>query len=244
LSSLSNPVRARIRRRRAKDSVSKLAFRVSYLRRSREIYRRYLESKPWLNQLYTIFLDIKPGQKIVEVGCGTGDFARHLARLSRKRARVLGIDSNEKSIQAAIADTKEARLSRSVAYKLGDVNMIPLEDSYADLTCCRTLLMHLTSPLKAVMEMSRVTKTNGSVVAIERGKMSAFFTIQKMKNTVCWVSEPMKHGSAESGNWKEKNSRSARNFQGSSGRQDYPVSRQRSKPTRGCTPIQDEDWAT
>jgi ubiquinone/menaquinone biosynthesis C-methylase UbiE len=175
LSSLSNPVRARIRRRRAKDSVSKLAFRVSYLRRSREIYRRYLESKPWLNQLYTSFLNIKPGQKIVEVGCGTGDFARHLARLSNQRARVLGIDSNEKSIQAAIADTKEARLSRSVAYKLGDVNKIPLEDGYADLTCCRTLLMHLTDPLKAVMEMARVTKTNGSVVAIEGGKMSAFY---------------------------------------------------------------------
>jgi len=45
--------------------VSKLAFRVSYLRRSREIYRRYLESKPWLNQLYTSFLNIKPGQKFV-----------------------------------------------------------------------------------------------------------------------------------------------------------------------------------
>jgi len=175
LSSLNIPIRARIRRRGAKDSVSKFAFRVSYLRRSREIYRRYLESKPWLNQLYTSFLNIGPNQRIVDVGCGPGDFTRQLARLSNQKARILGIDSNEKSIQAAITDTKNAGLSRTVTYKLGDVFKIPLEDGYADLTCCRTLLMHLTDPLKAVKEMARITKRGGSVVAVEGGKMGAFY---------------------------------------------------------------------
>ena len=34
--------------------------------------------------------------------------------------------------------------------------------------------MHLTEPLKAVKEMVRVTKTGGSVVALEGGKMGAF----------------------------------------------------------------------
>ncbi len=155
--------------------MSKLAFRVSYLRRSREIYRRYLESKPWLNELYTSFLDIKPGQKIVDIGCGPGDFTRQLARLSNQKATILGIDSNEKSIRAAITDTKKARLSRCVSYKVGDVYKIPLEDGYADLTCCRTLLMHLTEPLKAVKEMARVTRTGGSVVVLEGGKMRAFY---------------------------------------------------------------------
>jgi len=155
--------------------VSKLAFRVSYLRRSREIYRRYLESKPWLNELYTSFLNIKPGQKIVDIGCEPGDFTRQLARLSKQKATILGIDSNEKSIRAATTDTKKARLSQCVSYELGDVYKIPLEDGYADLTCCRTLLMHLTEPLKAVKEMARVTRTGGSVVALEGGKMGAFY---------------------------------------------------------------------
>jgi ubiquinone/menaquinone biosynthesis C-methylase UbiE len=175
LSSLSNPVRARIRKRRAKDNVSKLAFRVSYLRRSREIYRRYLESKPWLNELYIDILNIRPGQKIVDVGCGPGDFTRHLARLSNQKATILGIDSNEKSIRAAIADTKKAGLSQSIRYKQGNVYTIPIEDDYADLTCCRTLLMHLTDPVEAVREMARVTRKGGAVVALEGGKMGAFY---------------------------------------------------------------------
>jgi SAM-dependent methyltransferase len=111
----------------------------------------------------------------VEVGCGPGDFSRHLARLSNQKAIVLGIDSNPKSIRAATVDTRKARLSRSVSYKLGDVYKLPLEEGYADLTCCRTLPMHLTDPVKAVKEMARVTRTGGSVVALEGGKMGAFY---------------------------------------------------------------------
>ena len=153
--------------------MSTLAFSARYLRRSRELYRRYLESKPWLTQLYSDFLEIRQRQKIVDVGCGLGDFTRFLARLSNRKAKVLGIDSNKKSIRIAIADTRREGLSR-VSYKVGDVHKLPLEYGYADLICCRTLLMHLKDPQAAIQEMARVTKTNGSVVAVERGKMVAY----------------------------------------------------------------------
>src|SRR2546427_12782914 len=99
---------------KTKDSISNLAFRVGYLRRSRDLYRRYLESKPWVEHLYTSFFDIKPGQRLVDVGCGTGDFTRYLTRISHARSRILGIDSNEKSIVAAVEDTKKASLSHAI----------------------------------------------------------------------------------------------------------------------------------
>jgi ubiquinone/menaquinone biosynthesis C-methylase UbiE len=167
--------RNKTRTRRSGDSVSDMAFRVRYLRRSRDIYNRYLESKPWIKQLYSSFLNIKPGQRIVDVGCGTGDFTRFLATISDGKAKILGVDSNEKSIKAAIADTKKTGLSRTVSYQIGDVYKLPLGDRYADLTCCRTLLMHLPDPVKAVTEMARVTKIRGSVTAIEPGGMTGFY---------------------------------------------------------------------
>ncbi len=156
-------------------SLSNLAFRVRYLRRSRELYRRYLESKPWVKQLYVSFFDIKPKQKIVDVGCGTGDFTRYLAEISDRKARILGIDWNEKSIKAAIVDGRKAGFSQAISYKTGDVYELPLGDGYADLTCCRTLLMHLSDPLRAVREMSRITRVGGSVIAVEGGKMASFY---------------------------------------------------------------------
>jgi ubiquinone/menaquinone biosynthesis C-methylase UbiE len=148
---------------------------VKYLRKSREIWRRYNETKPWLNQFYSTFLNLRPGLIIVDVGCGTGDFTRYLATLSKGKNRTVGIDSNEKGVAAASADTKNTKFSSMISYKVGDVYKIPLDNEYADLTCCRTLLMHLNDPLKAVKEMTRVTKIRGSVVAVEGGKMGAFF---------------------------------------------------------------------
>lgn len=125
--------------------------------------------------MYKTFLDIRPGQKIVDVGCGPGDFTRYLGRLSQSRARILGIDSNPKSIKAAIDDTRKAHLSHSITYKLGDVYNLPVGENYADLTCCRTLLMHLTDHVRAVKEMTRITKPGGSVAAIEQGNLWSYY---------------------------------------------------------------------
>ena len=112
---------------------------------------------------------------MVDVGCGTGDFTRRLATLSKGRSKVIGVDSNADGIAAAVADTKHNRFSKMISYKVGDAYKIPLANEYADLTCCRSLLIHLSDPLKAVKEMTRVTKNHGSVAALESGRMSVFF---------------------------------------------------------------------
>lgn len=166
-----------------KGSISQAAFKVRYLRRSRELWRKYLEDKPWIAQLYTRFLGLYPGMTIVDVGCGTGDFTRYLALLSPGRARMVGVDARAASIKAAEAETKKAGLSKGVVFKVGDVNKLPLENNYADLTCCRTLLMHLPDPLIAVKEMARITRRGGSVVAVEPGGMRTFHDHKDQKFT-------------------------------------------------------------
>ncbi len=157
-----------------KTSISQAAFKVRYLRRSRELWHKYLEGKPWVGQLYARFLGLRPGMTIVDVGCGTGDFTRYLARLNPGRGRIIGVDARAASIKAAEAETRKAGLSKRIVFKVGDVNKLPLDDNYADLTCCRTLLMHLPDPLVAVKEMARVVRPGGSVVAVEPGGMRTF----------------------------------------------------------------------
>ena len=164
-------------------SISQAAFRVRYLRRSRELWRRYLEGKPWIGQLYTRFLGLRPGIIIIDVGCGTGDFTRYLARLNPGKCQMIGVDARAASIKAAQAETKKAGLSKGIVFRVGDVNKLPLDKDYADLTCCRTLLMHLPDPLTAVKEMSRVTRPGGSVVAVEPGEMRTFHDPKDQKFT-------------------------------------------------------------
>ncbi len=125
-------------------SVSAVAFKVRCLKRSRELYQKYLETRPWIRQLYKTFLGLDPGLRIVDVGCGTGDFTRYLAELTGGRCDIIGVDTRAASLRAATVETKKARLPSTISYRKGDAFNIPLPDGYADLTCCRTLLMHLT----------------------------------------------------------------------------------------------------
>src|SRR6266704_914556 len=134
---------------RKKAGISSHAFRIRYLRRSREIYRRFLATKPWIKQMHSAFLGLKPRMKIVDVGCGTGDFTRYLASLVPGKCTIIGVDI------------------RAANIRKGDAFNIPVEDGWADLVCCGTLLMHLTEPLKAVREMSRVARKGGTVAAFE-----------------------------------------------------------------------------
>ncbi len=160
---------------RKKAGMSSHAFRVRYLRRSREIYRRFLATKPWIKQMHSTFLGLKPGMKIVDVGCGTGDFTRYLASLIPGKCKIIGVDIRAANIRTAEKQTKKEGLAGKLNFRKGDAYNIPVEDGWADLVCCRTLLMHLTDPLKAVREMGRVARKGGTVAAFERGRFDAVY---------------------------------------------------------------------
>jgi ubiquinone/menaquinone biosynthesis C-methylase UbiE len=158
-----------------KKSISATAFKVRYLKRSRELYKRYLEAKPWLKQLYVRLLELKPEMRVVDVGCGTGDFARRLARLVPGKCRVIGVDNRAASLRTAASEDRKAGLSGKISYRKGDAFALPVQDGFADLTTCRTLLIHLTEPERAVREMARVTKPGGLVAAVEPGDMRSMY---------------------------------------------------------------------
>jgi ubiquinone/menaquinone biosynthesis C-methylase UbiE len=158
-----------------KEGMSKTFYSLRYLRRSRELYGRYLDSKPWVGRQYREFLQLRPGMRIVDIGCGTGDFTRYVVRLVPGKCQALGIDSRASSLKAAELETGTAGLSNRISYKQGDAYNLPVSDDYADLTCCRSVLMHLQDPLEAVKEMTRITRRGGLVAAEEPGQMISLY---------------------------------------------------------------------
>ncbi len=113
--------------------------------------------------------------RIVDVGCGTGDLTRYLASLIPGKCQIIGLDTKTSSLKVAVSETRRAGLSRKISYRKGDVYNIPLGDEYADLTCCRAVLMHLQDPLRAVSQMTRITKKGGLVAAMEPGNANSFY---------------------------------------------------------------------
>ncbi len=162
-------------KKKKKRGISEPFYTAKYLRRSRDLYRKYLESKPWTRQLHKEFLQLKPGIKVVDVGCGTGDFTRYIASLVGDRCKVIGVDSRGASLRTALSETRRAGMLDRISYRKGDAYSLPVEDNCADLACCRALLMHLKEPVKAVKQMARVAKPGGLVAAFETGGMFSFY---------------------------------------------------------------------
>ena len=125
--------------------------------------------------MHATLLGIKRGMRIADIGCGTGDFTRYLAELTNGKCTIIGVDNRTANLRTAERETEKAGLDAKISFREGDAYKIPIEDGWADLTCCRTLLMHLTDHLKAVREMTRVTREGGVVAAIEPAFLASMY---------------------------------------------------------------------
>ncbi|MFA5162809.1 MAG: class I SAM-dependent methyltransferase [Elusimicrobiales bacterium] len=105
---------------------------------------------------------LKNGYKILDVGCGTGVIAEHIAS-NLGDSQVFGIDIDDEKIKGNTLKYGHKNLK----FDVGDCYKIPYPDNYFDAVYCRFLLMHLDEPQKAVKAMARVVKKGGIVLAHE-----------------------------------------------------------------------------
>jgi ubiquinone/menaquinone biosynthesis C-methylase UbiE len=98
------------------------------------------------------------GARVLDVGCGTGKFARVLAE--RGLARVWGIDSS-----AEMLDEARERVPSSVGLKLGEAERLPFKDAYFDAAVLWTVVHLIERPL-AFAELHRVLAFGGRVAIV------------------------------------------------------------------------------
>src|SRR3954453_10065628 len=92
----------------------------------------------WSRRLAGPFLDfasIQPGNRILDVGCGTGILT---AALVERGSEAVGIDASE----AYLARARRNRPHPNVTYELSDVRHIPYSDASFD-ACVSTLVLDI-----------------------------------------------------------------------------------------------------
>jgi ubiquinone/menaquinone biosynthesis C-methylase UbiE len=100
------------------------------------------------------FAGVAPGQRVLDVGCGTGIVARTAAE---RGATATGLDLNEAMLTVA------RRLRPDLTWWQGDAAALPFGDARFDVTLCQSALMFVPDPTAAVREMARVTVADGTV---------------------------------------------------------------------------------
>ena len=101
---------------------------------------------------------LRPGQHLLDVGCGPGTITADLAqRLAA--GRVCGIDSSTGIIETA------RREYPNIAFLVGDVCHLPFRDAAWDVVHAHQVLQHISRPVTALKEMRRVVRPGGIVAA-------------------------------------------------------------------------------
>ena len=115
-------------------------------------------------------LALRPGLNVLDVGCGTGDSLRLLAPIISPGSAV-GVDLSETMI--AEARQRSAENIDNLSFRVGSVLDLPFPAASFDRVLATQLLLHVSDPAKALVEIKRVLAPLGmaSISEIDWGTL-------------------------------------------------------------------------
>jgi ubiquinone/menaquinone biosynthesis C-methylase UbiE len=109
---------------------------------------------------------VQQGQRVLDVGCGTGYFARLLARTVGNEGFVVGLDASPEMIRYA---SQQAARARNCQFQLGTAEALSLPSGEFDVVVSSLFMHHLPLDLQvvALREMWRVLRPGGTLLIAE-----------------------------------------------------------------------------
>lgn len=106
----------------------------------------------------------RPGDHLLDAGCGTGDVTRRLAALVGPTGHVVGVDASTTMVAEA---GRRADTALSVEFRLGDIRCLDLGDAVFDRVYCERVFQHLDDPRTAMAQLARVTRQGGRIAVVD-----------------------------------------------------------------------------
>jgi ubiquinone/menaquinone biosynthesis C-methylase UbiE len=110
---------------------------------------------------------IKPGDSVLEVGCGTGSLTLAAKRQVGPSGKVAGIDIIPKMIE--ISQSKAEQAHEDITFQLASITTIPFADNHFDVVMCSFMIFHMSEETrrKGIAEIYRVLKPQGRLFVLD-----------------------------------------------------------------------------
>jgi len=121
-------------------------------------HRRYLQQAKWTRDLRTYLFEkagLGDASRMLEVGCGTGAILSELP----ERIPLHGLDIDPAALAQCRIHAPDAALVR------GDALQLPYANKIFDIVYCHFLLLWVSDPLQALLELKRVAKSGAHLIA-------------------------------------------------------------------------------
>ncbi len=115
-------------------------------------------------------MNIKPGQKALDVACGTADWTIALAEAVGKDGSVVGLDFSQNMLDVGAYKVSQKGVGHIVDLVNGDAMKLPYEDNTFDFATIGFALRNVPDIQTVLDEMARVVKPGGKVVSLEVSK--------------------------------------------------------------------------
>jgi SAM-dependent methyltransferase len=148
-----------------------------------ESYRRALRA-------FSREIEIMPGEKILEVGCGSGVLTRMLVETTQRANPIVAVDINQYFLREATSLAKKLGVADLIEFRDGSATALPFTEEVFDVVISATVMEEVDAD-RMISEMVRVAKPGGRIgVMIRAEDMQSFANISLRANLRTKVESP------------------------------------------------------